>query len=47
MKPEDMNTINDDGKAYDGRRGPVVLALSFIACVSLLVAVAAVRSWGG
>lgn len=47
MKPEEMNTINPDGKAYDGRRGPLVVALTFCACILLLLAVAVVKTWVG
>lgn len=32
-KAEDMNTINKNGKAWDGRRGPIFLAAIFIGAI--------------
>lgn len=38
-KPEDMNTINEDGKAFNGSKGPLgVAALFFISAVLIILA---------
>lgn len=29
MRPEDMNTLNANGTAYDGNRGAVIVAIVF------------------
>jgi len=39
MKPEDMNTINENGTAFNGNYGPVFLAVAFallIGCIGLV-----------
>jgi hypothetical protein len=33
MKPEDMNTTNADGKAFNGNRGAMIVALIFVVAV--------------
>ncbi|WP_281411052.1 hypothetical protein [Rhizobium lusitanum] len=33
MKPEDMNTTNANGKAFNGNSGAVVVACTFVAAV--------------
>ncbi|SOC90067.1 hypothetical protein SAMN05216358_0086 [Rhizobium sp. AN5] len=35
MRPEDMNTINHDGKAYNGNRGAVIVAIVFTGALAL------------
>lgn len=35
MKPEDMNTINENQKAFNGNYGAVGIAIIFTACVLL------------
>jgi len=36
-KPEDMNTINEDGTAYNGNHKPIYLALSLLALAGLII----------
>jgi len=39
MRPEDMNTLNANGTAYDGNRGAVIVAIVFGLAIALAVIV--------
>lgn len=44
MRPEDMNTINHDGKAYNGNRGAVIVAVVFGGAFALVGFVEALKA---
>lgn len=43
MRPEDMNTINKDGKAFNGNYGAVAVAYGFLGALALGLIVAAIQ----
>ena len=44
MRPEDMNTLNTNGKAFNGNRGAVIVAAVFIGAFALAGLVEAVKA---
>lgn len=44
MRPEDINTINPDGKAFNGNKGALIVAAVIIAGVLMGLAVQVVRA---
>lgn len=36
MRPEDMNTINSNGKAFNGNRGAIIVAAVFSGAFALV-----------
>lgn len=44
MRPEDMNTINPNGKAFNGDRGPVALACAILVIAAICVVVGAISA---
>lgn len=44
MRPEDMNTLNSDGKAFNGNLGAVGVAVLTIAAVALVGLAEAIKA---
>ena len=44
MKPEDMNTLNEDGKAFNGNHHAVVVAVIFLGVGLLAGVVEAIKA---
>lgn len=44
MRPEDMNTLNPDGKAFNGNRGAVIVAIVFLTALALVGLVEAIKA---
>ncbi len=44
MHPEDINTINHDGKAFNGNRGAIIVAIVFGGAFALAGLVAGVQA---
>lgn len=44
MRPEDMNTLNDNGKAFNGNRGAVIVAIVFGSAIALAAAVEVIKA---
>nr|WP_192960950.1 hypothetical protein [Sinorhizobium sp. LM21] len=45
MRPEDMNTLNSNGKAYNGNRGAIIVAGLFLAAFALVTAAKAIGAF--
>lgn len=44
MRPEDMNTLNANGKAYNGNRGAVIVAIVTVGAFVLFGAVEVLKA---
>ncbi|MBD9511562.1 hypothetical protein IB265_32930 [Ensifer sp. ENS10] len=45
MRPEDMNTLNSNGKAFNGNRGAILIAGLFVAAFAIVTAAKAIGTF--